>query len=92
MMRRLRIVAPPGGSVERRPKEHLTIHLKNGQNHSTEVTHSRRISNRDDLEAKYLTCVQGSLSPQAAAQVRDTVLNVENLDDIAKLLDQVRGE
>ena len=92
LMRRLRIVAPPGGSVERRPKERLTIHLKNGQNYCTEVTRPRRISNREDLEAKYLTCVQGSLSAQAAAQVRDTILNLENLDDIAKLLDQVRGE
>ena len=92
LMRRLRIVPPPGGSVERRPKERLTIHLKNGQSHSTEVTHSRRISNREDLEAKYSTCVQGSLSPQSAAQVRDTVLNLENVDDIAKLLDHVRGE
>jgi 2-methylcitrate dehydratase PrpD len=92
LMRRLRIVPPPGGSVERRPKERLTIHLKNGHSHSTEVTHSRRISNREDLEAKYSTCVQGSLSPQAAAQVRDTVLNLENVDDIAKLLEYVRGE
>jgi 2-methylcitrate dehydratase PrpD len=92
LMRRLRIVPPPGGSVERRPKERLTIHLKNGQSHATEVTHSRRISNREDLEAKYLTCVQGTLSPQRAAQVRDTVLNLENVDDIAKLLDHVRGE
>jgi hypothetical protein len=91
-MRRLRIVPPPGGSVERRPKERLTIHLKNGQSHSTEVTRSRRISNREDLEAKYLTCVQGGLSPQAAAQVRDTILNLENVDDIAKLLDHVYGE
>jgi len=91
LMRRLRIVPPPGGSVERRPKERLTIHLKNGQSHSTEIAHSRRISKQEDLEAKYLTCVDGSLSPQAAAQVRDTVLDLENLDDIAKLLDHVRG-
>ncbi|MGH7887921.1 MAG: MmgE/PrpD family protein, partial [Candidatus Binatia bacterium] len=91
LMRQLRIVPPPGGPVERRPKERLTIHLKNGQSHSAEVTRPRRIDNRQELEAKYLTCVQGSLSPQAAAQVRDTVLNLENLDDIAKLLDQVRG-
>ena len=91
LMRRLRIVAPPGGPVERRPKERLTIHLKNGQNYSTEVTRPRRISNRGDLEAKYLTCVQASLSPQTAARVRDTVLNLENVDDIAKLLDHVRG-
>ena len=92
LMRRLRIVPPPGGSVERRPKERLTIHLKNGQSHTTEVTHSRRISNREDLEAKYSTCVQGSLSPQAAAQVHDTILTLEKVDDIAKLLDQVRGQ
>ena len=92
LMRRLRIVPPPGGSVERRPKERLTIHLKNGQSHSTEITHSRRISKREDLEAKYSTCVQGSLSPERAAQVRDTVLNLENVVDVGKLLDLVRGE
>jgi len=89
LMRRLRIVPPPDGPVERRPKERVTVHLKNGQSYSAEVTHPRRISNREDLEAKFFTCVQGSLSPEAAAPVRDTILNLENLYDIAKLLDYV---
>jgi 2-methylcitrate dehydratase PrpD len=91
LMRRLRIVPPPGGPVERRPKESVTIHLKNGQAHSTEVAHARRINKREDLEAKYFTCVRGSLSDEAAAGVRDTALNLENVDDIAKLMDRVRG-
>jgi 2-methylcitrate dehydratase PrpD len=90
LMRRLRIVPPPGGPVERRPKERVTVHLNNGQSHSAEVTRPRRISNRQDLEAKFFTCVQGSLSPEAAARVRDTILNLEDLDDIAKLIDYVR--
>jgi hypothetical protein len=88
-MRRLRIVPPPGGPVERRPKERVTVHLKNGQSYSAEVTHPRRISNPEGLERKFFTCVQGSLSPEAAARVRDTILNLENLYDIAKLLDYV---
>ena len=92
LMRRLRIVPPPGGPVERRPKERVTVHLKNGQGYSTEVTRPRRIDNREDLEAKFLTCVRGSLSSQAAARVRDTVLGLENVDDIAKLLEHVHGE
>jgi 2-methylcitrate dehydratase PrpD len=92
LMRRLRIVPPPGGPVERRPKERMTIHLKSGQAHSTEVSHARRISNRADLETKYFTSVQGSLSAEAAARVRDAVLSLERVDDIAKLLEQVRGE
>jgi 2-methylcitrate dehydratase PrpD len=89
LMRRLRIVPPPDGPVERRPKERLTIHLKNRQSYSAEITRPRRIDNRNDLEAKFLTCVQESLSPETAARVRDTVLNLENLADIAKLLDYV---
>jgi 2-methylcitrate dehydratase PrpD len=89
LMRRLRIVPPPDGPVERRPKERVTIHLKNRQSYSAEITRPRRIDNREDLEAKFLTCVQESLSPESAARVRDTVLNLENLADIAKLLDYV---
>jgi 2-methylcitrate dehydratase PrpD len=89
LMRRLRIVPPPDGPVERRPKERVTIHLKNRQSYSAEITRPRRIDNREDLEAKFLTCVQESLSLESAARVRDTVLNLENLADIAKLLDYV---
>jgi 2-methylcitrate dehydratase PrpD len=91
LMRRLSIGAPPDGPVERRPKEKLTIHLKNGQAHSTEVSHARRIDKPEELEAKYFNSVQGSLSADAAARVRDSVLTLEKLDDIATLLDQVRG-
>jgi 2-methylcitrate dehydratase PrpD len=89
LMRRLRIVPPPGGPVERRPKESVTVHLKNGQSHSAEITRPHRISNQEGLEAKFFTCVQRSLSPEEAARVRVTILNLENLDDIAKLLDYV---
>jgi 2-methylcitrate dehydratase PrpD len=89
LMRRLRIVPPPDGPVERRPKERVTIHLKNGQSYSVEVTRPRRIDNREELEAKFFNCVQESLSPETAARVRDTVLNLEKLADIAKLLDYV---
>ena len=42
------------------------------------------------LEAKYFVCAEGSLSPQAAAALRDTILDVEKLADIAKLMDSVR--
>jgi len=91
LMRRLRIVPPPDGPVERRPKERLTIHLKNGQAHSTEVSHARRINKRADLEAKYFTCVEGSLSAEAARRLCDTVLGVENVNDISQVLAQVRG-
>jgi 2-methylcitrate dehydratase PrpD len=87
LMRRLRIVPPPDGPVERRPKERVTVHLKNRQSYSTEITRPRRISNREELEAKFLTCVQESLTQETAARVRDAVLNLENLADIAKLLD-----
>jgi len=90
LMGQLRIVPPPGGSVERRPKERVTVHMKNGQSHSAEATHARRIDKREDLEAKFFTCVQGSLSPEAAADLRDTILNVENLPDVATLMDFVR--
>jgi hypothetical protein len=64
--------------------------MKNGQSHSAEATHARRIDKREDLEAKFFTCVQGSLSPEAAAKIRDTILNVENLPDVARLMDPVR--
>lgn len=90
LLRRLRLVPPPGDPVERRPKERLTVHLNNGQSYSAEVGHPRRITGREDLEAKFLTCVQGSLSPEVAAQVRDAVLKLENLGDITKLMDYVR--
>jgi 2-methylcitrate dehydratase PrpD len=90
LMRRLRIVPPPDGPLERRPKERVTIHLKNRQSYSTEITRPRRIDNREDLEAKFMTCVQGSLSPETSTRARDAVLNLENLADIAKLLDYVR--
>ncbi|MBI2986142.1 MAG: MmgE/PrpD family protein [Deltaproteobacteria bacterium] len=91
LMRRLRIVPPPGGPVERRPKERLTVHLRNGQSYSAEVAHARRISSKEDLEAKFLTCTQGSLAPEVATQTRDTILNLENLADVTKLVDLVRG-
>jgi 2-methylcitrate dehydratase PrpD len=90
LMRRLRLVAPPGGAVERRPKERLTVHLTNGQSYSAEVTHARRIDKREDLEAKFFTCAQGSLSPQAAAALRDRVLALEDLGDVSILIDSVR--
>jgi 2-methylcitrate dehydratase PrpD len=90
LMSRLRIVPPPDGPLERRPKERVTIHLQNRQSYSTEITRPRRISNREELEAKFLTCVQESLTPETAARVRDAVLNLESLADIAKLLDYVR--
>ena len=89
LMRRLRIVPPPDGPVERRPKERVTIHLKNRQSYSTEITRPRRIDNREDLETKFLVCVKESLSLETATRVRDTVLNLENVADIAELLDCV---
>ena len=89
LMRRLRIVPPPDGPVERRPKERVTIHLKNRQSYSTEITRPRRIDNREDLETKFLACVKESLSLETATRVRDTVLNLENVADIAELLDCV---
>ena len=89
LMRRLRIVPPPDGPVERRPKERVTIHLKNRQSYSTEITRPRRIDNREDLETKFLACVKESLSLETATRVRDTVLNLENVPDIAELLDCV---
>jgi len=90
LMGRLRIVPPAGGPVERTPKERVTVHLKNGQSYSAEVTRPRRISTKEDLEAKFFICAQGSLSPEVAAEIRDTVLNLENLPDIEKLLDCIR--
>ena len=88
---RLRLVPPPGGSVERRPKEKLTVYLKNGESYSAEVTHARRISSLAELEAKFFGCAQRSLSSEVAAQTRDIILNLEKLADIAKLMDLVRG-
>jgi 2-methylcitrate dehydratase PrpD len=91
LMRRLRLVPPPGGSVERRPKEKLTVHLNNGQSLSAEVTHSRRISEKEDFEAKFFACTEGSLSRDAAAALRDQVLNLESLPDICSVMDIIRG-
>jgi 2-methylcitrate dehydratase PrpD len=90
LMRRLRILPPPGGAVERRPKEQLTVHLTNGQSYSAEVAHARRIDKPEDLEAKFFTCAQGSLAPQAATALRDKVLGVEDLADISILMDSIR--
>lgn len=91
LMRRLRLVPPPGGPVERRATEQVTVHLKNGRRHSAEVARPRRISSREELEAKYFFCVQGSLSPEIAARLRASILNLETLADITQLLDPVRG-
>ncbi len=90
LMRRLRIIPPPGGSVERRPKEKVTVHLNDGRSYSAEVAHSRRLDTKEDFEAKFFTCAEGSLSPQAAASLRDTILDLENLSDIATVLGIVR--
>jgi 2-methylcitrate dehydratase PrpD len=92
VMRRLRIVPPPDGPVERRPLERVAVHLKNQQRYSAEVTHPRRIRKKDELEAKFFACVQGSLPVDTAAEVRDTVLKLENLPDIGELLEYVRGD
>jgi 2-methylcitrate dehydratase PrpD len=86
-MRRLRLVPPPDGSVERRSKERVVVHLKSGQSHAAEVTHARRIERKEDLEAKFFSCVEGSLSPQAAGALRDRILALETLDDIALLME-----
>jgi len=91
LMHRLRLVPPPGGSLEKRPKEKLTVYLKNGESYSAEVTHARRISSLPELEAKFFSCAQRSLSSEVAAQTRDIILNLEKLADVAKLMDLVRG-
>lgn len=90
LMHRLRLVPPPGGSLERRPKEKLTVYLKNGQSYAAEVTHARRISSPAELEEKFFGCVQGSLSSEAAAQSRDIILTLEKLADVATLMDFIR--
>ncbi|MGH7846673.1 MAG: MmgE/PrpD family protein [Candidatus Binatia bacterium] len=90
LMRRLQIVAPPGGAVERRPKEKLTVFLKNGQSYSAEVTHARRISSPQELEAKFFICVEGSLTSAVAKQTREMILTFDTLDDVSKLTDLVR--
>ena len=91
LMHRLRLVPPPGGSLERRSREKLTVYLKNGQSYSAEVTYAHRISSLAELEAKFFGCAQGSLSSEMAAQTRDIILNLEKLADVAKLMDLVRG-
>jgi 2-methylcitrate dehydratase PrpD len=90
LMRRLRLVPPPGGAVERRPKEQLTVYLKNGKSYSAEVSHPSRIRGRENLEAKFLTCVDGSLSKGAATELRDLVLQLEKLRDVSKIMDLSR--
>ncbi|HWP57944.1 MAG TPA: MmgE/PrpD family protein [Candidatus Acidoferrales bacterium] len=91
LMRRLAIVPPPGGAVERRPKEKLTVYLANGRSYTAEVAHPRRISSREELEAKYFTCVEGSLTREAALETRATVLELEKVSDITRLTDLIRG-
>jgi 2-methylcitrate dehydratase PrpD len=91
LMGRLRIAPPPGGSLERRPKERLTVYMTNGQSYSAEVSHARRIDKKEDLEAKFFVCVQESLSEAAAAALRDMILDLENLSDISPLMNAVRG-
>jgi 2-methylcitrate dehydratase PrpD len=90
LMRRLRVVPPPDGSIERRPKERVVVRMKNGQSHAAEVTHARRIDRKEELEAKFFVCAEGSLTPQAAAALRDRILSLENLADVAILMDSVR--
>jgi aconitate decarboxylase len=90
LMRRLRLVEPPDVSIESRPSERLTVHLNNGQRYSAEVSHSRRIDKREDLEAKFFACAQGSLSPETAAALRDTILNLETLSDIGAPMEAIR--
>jgi len=87
LMARLLLVPPPGGPVEKRPKEKLTVHLKDGKSYSAEVTHPSRISGREKFEAKFFTCANGSLSQDAAKQLRDLVLGLDNLGDIGKMMD-----
>ena len=87
LMARLQLVPPPGGAVEKRPKEKLTVYLKDGKSYSAEVSHPSRISGRENLEAKFFTCVEGSLSRAAAGQLRDELLGLEKLSDIGKIMD-----
>jgi 2-methylcitrate dehydratase PrpD len=90
-MHRLRLVPPPDGSIERRPKERVVVHLKDGQSHAAEVSHARRINRKEDLEAKFFSCVEGSLSPEEARALRDKILTLETLDDISLLMESVVG-
>ena len=80
----------PGGPVERRSKEKLTVYLTNGKGYSAEVTHPGRISGKENIEAKFFTCVNGSLSQDVAKQLRDCTLGMEQLSDIGKIMDVSR--
>ena len=51
----------------------------------------RAESSLAELEAKFFSCAQRSLSSEVAAQTRDIILNLEKLADVAKLMDLVRG-
>jgi 2-methylcitrate dehydratase PrpD len=92
LMQKLRVVPPPGGAVERRPKEKLTVFLRNGREYSAEVSHARRISSREELEAKFYTCVEGSLARDVATETHDMILSFDKVDDVSKLADLVRGK
>ena len=87
---RLLLVPPPGGEVERRPKEKLTVYLKDGKSYAAEVSHPSRISGGEKIEAKFFTCVNGSLSQDAAKQLRDWLLELEKLSDVGKIMDVSR--
>jgi 2-methylcitrate dehydratase PrpD len=87
LMRRLRIVPPPDGSLERRPKERVVVYMKNGQSYAAEVAHARRIDSKADIEAKFFTCAEGSLSPRAATEIHDKILDFEKLADVAAFMD-----
>ena len=75
----------------RTAKERLTVYLRDGRNLSAEIEHPRRITTREEIEAKFFECALRAVQEEAATRLRDAILNLETLTDITTLMEDARG-
>ena len=90
LMRRLQIV-PLEKPALRTAKERLTVYLRDGRNLSAEIEHPRRITTREEIEAKFFECALRAVREEAATRLRDAILNLETLTDITTLMEDAHG-
>ena len=91
LMRRLQIVPLRDVPSRRDAKERLTVYLRNGRSLTAEVDRPRRLSTRKEIETKFFDCAPRAISTEAATRIHHAVLDLENIGDIAIVLENTCG-
>lgn len=68
------------------PDRRVEIHLQSGERLVAETKARRTLRTWDDISAKFDACVDGQLNSAAAAEFKDGLSKLEQVDDVRKLL------